>query len=353
MVGGAGNPLLAQAWSSGASTPMGVEKNPWCMPYMYVQAQTSPRKIFSPFGDAITLNAESVAKPFGGRIGPWYNKSWPSGSATSQGGEKVDPLLPAREVVGGGSTPGDPADDLVNYSKYPGDKLGLNSGYALAAMHTFWNSNVTQGRPPTNLMPAFALSHFSHLGDPVLFRNSPESLARANGAGPDVTPIRHMEEAAVAPDLFDITYYSIEGQYSYNYFHPSLPDFRSFIPTDNVYLDIGSSNRSPYSVVNQVGRSNQLYSSQPPFYMVDNPSQMLTGWTQNKAVDYSFPQGTFGRCMQRRDDEMEATPGPGGCPHGGRSGYSVKIVSRKYLKEINAPLGGPSTSGPILNALEN
>jgi len=349
MVGGAGNPQLVNAFSSNGPVPMGVEKNPWCAPYMMVKAQTQPRKIFSPLGGPTVMTAEAIAKPFGGRIGPWYSTTWPAGSPTSQGTTKTDPLLPARQLPSGGTTPDDPAADLVNYSKYPGDVNGLNSRYALGAMGQYFINNVTHHADTNHLPSVLSLQHYTHIGDPQLFESQPDSLALQNTSPIDVTPVRLMEEAAITPDLFDITYYSIEAQYSYNFFNPTLSQFRSGI-TD-YWLDLGSSNRAPYSIVNQIQKSNQLYSANPPFYMVSDPNQMLTGWTQNRAVDYSFPD-TFGKCLQRRDGEMPQAPGPSGCPHGGRSGYSVKIVSKKYLKNVNAELGGKGISGAISNPPE-
>ena len=84
--------------------------------------------------------------------------------------------------------------------------------------------------------------------------------------------------------------------------------------------------------------------------MVDDLDQMLTGWTQQKVVDYSFPD-QFGTCEDRIDDgdEMKEFPAPSGCPAGGRSGYSVKIVSKNYLENVNSELGGQGNTGAILN----
>lgn len=345
------NALMQQAWTNPNPISMGVEKNPWCMPYMAIKAQTSPRKIFSPFGDPVVLKAEAFAKPFGGRIGPWYNSVWPSGSPTSQGGTRLDPLLPARSISGN-RTPGDPADDLVNYSKYPGDPNGLNSQYALASMHGFWQQRVINNAPANRVPAAFALAHYNHIGDPDYFDRTPDSLVRQNGSPVSADPIRQMEEVSVVPDLFDITYYSVEAQYSSNYFNPQHPTFRSSIDTGRSFLDIGSQDRQPYSVFDQINRGRDLYGNNIPFYLIDNPNHLLTGWAQHRAADYSFPVDAFGKCLRRRDDEMMDTPGPGGCPHGGRSGYSVKIVSKKYLQTVSAPLGGEGQSGPILNAPE-
>lgn len=347
MVGGRNNQLLASVWSNNNPIIAGVEKNPWCMPYMKLSAQTQPRKIFSPFGGVVTLKAESFAKPFGGRVGPWYSNQWPSGSPTSQGPNRVDPLLPARSISGQ-RLGGPPEDDMVNYSKYPGDQLGMNSTYALGAMSNYWNRNVIRNAPFNRLPPALALAHYNHVGDPDEFDSQPDSLARTNNAGVTGDPIRAMEEAAIAPDLFDITYYSVEGQYSGNYFNVDDVHFSTNDQFSKYFLDLGSQSRQPYSVVQQINTSNTVYAAQQPFYQVESPDHLLTGWTQNRAVNYEFPD-QFGTCLQRKDQEAMSLPSAGGCPQGGRSGYSVKLVSKNYLLNISADLGGPGTNGPILN----
>lgn len=347
LIKGKNNDLLASVWTDGRSYPMGVEKNPWCMPYMGIKASTSPRKIFAPFGGATSLQVESYAKPFGGRIGPWYSRTWSPSSPFSDGTERIDPLIPSREGPTSGAA--DPANDVVNYSKYPGDKYGLNSRYALSAMNEFWKTKVIRGAPTSKLPQTFALAHYNHVGDMAYFESSPDSLVRSNGVNaPDASLIRAMEEAAVAPDLFDITYYSIEAQYSYNYFSPTDENFRSFVTP--YYVDLGSQNREPYSLYDQIARANTVYGSNPPFYSVDDASQTLTSWAQNKATDFSFPTAVFGRCpMDRKDASIAEAPSPGGCPQGGRSGYSVKIVSKGYLNNVKAPLGNDGNEAPIHN----
>lgn len=347
LVGGRNNGLLRGVWNTGSPVPYGVEKNPWCMPYMGVSVTTQPRKIFSPFAEPPVLKAEAYAKPFGGRIGPWYSNQWSSGSKNSSGTTKVDPLLPSRSIDGSAS--GNPADDIVNHAKYPGDQNGMNSVYALGVQHSFfW---PLTGGNPIAMAPVFALAHYNHVGDPPNFESSPDSLARSNGlASPSGDKVRLMEEAAIIPDLFDITYYSIEAQYSYNFHNSNNANFLSNV--NPWFPDLGSQNRNNYGVINQMSRSLAVFNNSPssyPFYLVSRPDNLLTGWTQNKVVNYEFPTAHFGVCLQRRDDEMESTPAPGGCPHGGRSGYSVKVVSQSYLRQVAADLGGPGNSGAILN----
>ena len=345
LVPGGSDPQLASVFSNGGPVSMGIEKNPWCMPYMRVRVTSAPRKIFAPFGGTVNLQAEAFAKPFGGRIGPWYSKSWPSGAATSQGTERTDPLLPARSIAGSIGA-GDPAGNVVNHSKYPGDQLGMNSKYALAIMHSRWITIA--GNNEAALVPGMALAHYNHIGNPAVFESDADSLVRDNGSI-SAESMRRMEQMAIAPDLFDLTYYSIEARYDDNYVNPNLPNFRTFISGNELYADLGSQNRQPYNIVNQIQAAQTVAPLSGVFYLADDPSQLLTGWTQNKAVNYEFPVSTFGRCVGRTDDESPALPAPGGCPVGGRSGYSVKIVSKNYLQNVSAALGGPGVVGPILN----
>ncbi len=350
MVGGRNNGTLAQIWNSGSPVTYGVEKNPWCMPYMGLKVSTQPRKIFSPFATPPILKAHAYAKPFGGRIGPWYSSQWTSGSRSSTGISRPDNLLPARSINGARAS-GAMADDLVNYSKYPGDKNGLNSTYALGVMSNHFAGIV--GTPMgSSMQTAFALAFYNHVGDSAQFDSGGDSLARQNGlSGPSGMKVRQMEEAAVAPDVFDATYYSIESQFSYNYNHPSNDKFQSGI-TAKPIPDIGSANFAAYSTYEQIQKMMPVFQNKPPFYVVKHPDLLLTGWTQNSATNYDFPTADFGVCDERRDGEIANSPSPSGCPHGGRTGYSVKLVSQNYLRKVDADLGGPGVSGAILNPPE-
>jgi hypothetical protein len=105
---------------------MGVEKNPWCMAYVGVSATSTPSIPFSPFGP-VTLKARAFFKPFGGRMGPWYEKQWPSSSEKSSGGGKTDKNLPPRIFdttnIGNANDP----TRAANYSRFVGDEFGLKS----------------------------------------------------------------------------------------------------------------------------------------------------------------------------------------------------------------------------------
>lgn len=133
---------------------LGYEKDPWCMAYVGVKAKTKPKIPFAPAD--FELSARSFAKPFGGKIGPWYFKSWPATSTQSVGSNdpnqadtKTDPFLPQR------LEDASKVDDInkmpmaANYSRFVGDKFGLTSirvaGQYIKAIHqqALKTSNVT------------------------------------------------------------------------------------------------------------------------------------------------------------------------------------------------------------------
>ncbi len=110
---------------------LGVEKNPWCMAYVGVSAQSEPKIPFS-LG-TVRLKATGFAKPFGGKIGPWYGNTFPrSAGAESTAGQlnqRADALWPIRCIKGDFSQCLPPLgvqnQPTVNHSRFPGDQAGL------------------------------------------------------------------------------------------------------------------------------------------------------------------------------------------------------------------------------------
>ena len=60
----------------------------------------------------------------------------------------------------------------------------------------------------------------------------------------------------------------------------------------------------------------------------------------NVKYQYPIPVGSAG---------WEAPSVSGNCIKGGRSGYSVKMVSRSFLELPDLPLGGGGETGPLRN----
>ncbi len=300
----------------------GVEKNPWVMAYVGVRAQTRPVKPFAPFGSPIRLTAKAFAKPFGGRVGPWIYSSWPRGSGNSAGqaDDRIDPLLPPVADVDPTIVAG--LDHVVpNYSRYPGDRLGLRAQRAITAF-------------VPNLMQ-FSFSYKLYEPTTDVSPNGVDILARFPNV-PGDHPMRKLERAAISPDVFDITYYSIDPQFFVGYSEarrafPIKHDMGFLLPD------------TPYSINSQITLDAPTVAQKAP-WMVDSWQHTLTGWVPMGGNDYSgINPEAFGRC----GDGLKAIPG--GCPIGGRTGYSVKLVNIDYLKS-SLPLGGVSgESGPIYN----
>lgn len=319
---------------------VGVEKNPWLLAYVGVKVKVRARQPFAPLGRPVEVVAKAFAQPFGGRIGPWFQKKWPRGAPTSEG-EKVDALLPKR-ASGIGMGPTD--DDIPNYSKYPGDKLGLRSRMALGAMKKYIFTPVAK---------IFSFrEQYEHLRLEIVGRRDRDALAW--DVTKQVAPWnRNLEVAAVAPDLFDLAYYSIEPFYHHAYI--SQTKIQGAVDNLQIWGDLGSRNvrgLETFAVADQIKQtvSDPAGGVYPPWvnYVARDWKHTLTAWAQPEAVEYTFPTEKFGNCVAGDRKATDPTLAiPGGCTSGGRSNFSVKIISKDYLVQ-SLRLGGDET-GPILN----
>ncbi len=320
---------------------IGVEKNPWFMAYMGVKATATPRQIFFPFGKGVPMVARGFAKPFGGRIGPWYQAKWDRGANNSDG-DLTDPMMAPRMVNGGlTNDPNDPRR-LPNYSRYPGDKLGITSKLA---------QNGLNGLAKV----AIAYDNYKNIKEEMVSGSSGDILAWdfQKNTAPD---IRNYEIAALAPDLFDITYYSIEPNFSKNYFERIRDNKSKFgIPGDTILRpDLGfSPTQELFSVQEQMELAKKKdYPRNEAFYFIRDKVHLLTSWLPGAGTynyDVSASMENFGKC--KVSDEGMKFPNPGSCvAGGGRTGYSVKLIGRDALLSDQHKIGGPSAApGPILN----
>ena len=312
---------------------MGVEKNPWVMPYVGVKIETSPRQIFYPVAGSLKMVARAFAKPFGGRMGPWNGNQWAKGAQESTG-EEVDPLLPPRVSAGGFmNNPSDPRR-LPNYSRYPGDELGMSSYMAQ-------NGFVGLKEMTSNF------SYYKNIKSDIVAGGYNDILAW-DGSGNRAPEIREFEIAAIAPDLFDITYYSIDPNFTNNYWEKlNANRSRLGIPSDTVVRpDLGhNSNIIPsYNVQQQLSVAAPIHRPQV-FYKVKDKAHLLTSWAPGPGT-YNYEQQSLnliGRC-ELSDDNLKIK-NPGSCvAGGGRTGYSVKLVSRDYLLSNQIKAGGPNAA---------
>ncbi len=397
---------------------IGYEKNPNCVEYFAVKTFSEPNIPFLPLSK-IRLEASAVAKPFGGSIGPSFGKTWPSGADVSQYNDtvadsKTDATMPRRDVV----TDPNEATDLKqsvyrqpNFALFVGDHLGLRNLDYLAAYHSMLAKRDIKNYPSKsyasnrggfkieNLLsgswPAFA--NWATISLPATDLRPYDTLASPNSleAG-----MRAIEITAIAPNQFDVAYYSIEPDFYNNYYIKLFKNFTTIrnAAGNNVNLtanqlrgDFGSvgmdGNTIPtsdppltpksFSVKDQILLKNIVLDDPPTVrpspsyqfagtagtkyreilnYVVSFQTSLLTGWTFLHFNDYiKFPDQpvdktsntmSFGQCddpwnkassnpdptqdsnfQSPMNDNADNPPVPGNCVTGGRTGYSVKLVS--------------------------
>jgi hypothetical protein len=317
---------------------VGFEKNPWLLAYVHLKATTHPKMLFAPAaaiifpGGAVKLEAESYAMPFGSRVGPWYYNKWVAGQPESSGSsnsEKIDALLPPRIGDIGAGTVLEPLPP--NYSRFPGDNLGMRSEKARTiGLASAISSNISD-------LPHFQTDDYSNLvddpnnpaQDPVVFRNS----------GGGSSPIRTAEVAGLAPDLFDSVYYSVDPafmgdkftgvfysgaqQYFFSQICPSCHDLGGVRQNSTTFKDL--------YVAGQIALAGTATRGQA-YWILDKPDYLTTSWTQEHTDQYDISSPTgMGRSIAQ----------------GGRVGYSVKIVSKKFLQKP-MQLGGPGTPPAVI-----
>lgn len=329
----------------------GYEKNPWIMAYVGVRASVQSRQIFHPFGPPVTITAQAYAKPFGGRIGPWYGSEWVSGDEQSSGA-KVDMRGPSRTQAGGLMVNYNDPDRLPNYSRFPGDVLGLASRLAQASLLGLHNNFNGALYHYYDIYSSIQLGSFN---DPLAWDRTTNQPS--NG--------RTFEIAAIVPDLYDVTYYSIDANYWANYGARIEANKQALgiAPEVVVRPDLGYRQGVPdlqgYSVRRQIEFA-QASNLQIPkaFYYIKEFQHLLTSWIPgplaNNYPPATDPQIPFGQCNTPDytggpNPLPNVPPNPGSCIVGGRVGYSVKLVSGAYLKSQNHNIGSGATLGPIQN----
>jgi len=312
----------------------GFEKNPWYMAYVGLKVSTKPKHPFSPFGRGVPMVAKSFAKPFGGRLGPWLYREWqPDQEASS--GDKVDLLSQDRM----GTTIGTDVRTMVpNFSRYPGDTLGLLSQLSL-----------TQLREPRSRGNRLSDQDYAHVpGD--LTQPNGDVLSWSSVANQE-SWIRQFEIAGIAPNYFDVMYYSIEPNWFTNYMSVAATGF--FGSQFPLRQDLGGRMEgNAFTVIDQVETFKNAFTSPAKyFYQITNtPGQLLTAWAPEGSVNYNFPT-QFADCSlpMPADFVRKNIPVPGSCVSGGRTGYSVKIISKSFLNSSEMELGGVGIKGPIKN----
>lgn len=345
-------------------TSLGFEKNPWCVGYVGVSATTTPLIPFSPQG-AVTLKATAYAKPFGGRIGPWYGTTWSHQDSKSDSGKLTDAVLPIRvepQIDMGTFNPQELIAKhrvFVNHSRYLGDTFGVLSELTIAhfarAIHERMGSQIR-------------LQWFNHITEEEFDdKNSMGDILAWDKTVNKPPPMRDLEIAAIAPDHFDTSTYSIDPDFYNNYLTKIQKGYGSefdfSLRGDLGSRMQGSDQEKRFSVRNQIesltDSTKQMVDAQSKLtYYLNKFSQLLTSWQQSSPDSYVLDKSRFGICDPNSQIKQDQDPKwftSGSCKAGGRTGYSVKLVDGKFLRnEVNGTpkqyeLGGPGKMGTIKN----
>lgn len=354
---------------------LGVEKNPWCMAYVGIKASTTPKIPFSPLG-SIVLTARALAKPFGGRIGPWYGKDWPSASPISNSPignneVKLDKLIPPRisdtSIFSNEAGFRDPFR-IANHSRFVGDQLGHKSrqvlgyfGRAIFRLDPKWRVDEPVASPDDvgftdGSSPNF--QHWDHL--PGFIQEGAGDILAWNRQKNEPSDMRFLELISILPDQFDVTYYSIEPDFYTSYYTRLQTGLAAKLGIQkDVRPDIGhraGTQFEKYSIRNQYDelKKDNIFKmlrfnwKENFLWTTDSVNSVLTGWAPKGLTDFAIDSERFGKCNYEIPEGEPASPGS--CVRrGGTTGYAVKLTARDYLKRNDLKLGGPTTQGAILN----
>ena len=402
-----------------ATMTLGFYKDPNKQLYYGLYADMEYQKahqLFGLWGD-VRFKASSFAKPFGGRFGPDPGR---------------DPLIPYRLEGGGGAAVLSYGSwrQQPNYSRWPGDKLGLVDSKLHRSPINFLNKQSAshwQNNPQVYTVDAFlhlAVHKTGNMHDPLAHPIPPGNSAQIN----HIHFMRMMELMALWPDAYDIAHYSILGNYmggpfpkvckllsgrgvcnqADRYYHQEMPinsphtglnkayvrgDFgwtftydymqknRQYTdhtlnrsPRDKFELSIaplflkdakrnGFINTNNPTYIHVPGNRGVIRGSQPkqfghltqgrifyPWLAQKLPDYLLSSWAPTSDPErygnYNEPELDSGDSnappFMRCDPHVQSRnmPVPSSCVGGGRSGYSVKLISCDIVRRMAGGGGG-------------
>lgn len=346
-------------------------------------------QLFSPFqgsnpSNTLELKASAFAKPFGGRIG------WPIGPPGAR-----DKILEYQTLDRIRNTGANPWGLKPNYSHFPGDQWGLirkeaHQRYYLIKKEKWVGAPINN---PFNIVNYMNLTNRDPLAD--------NNLGTTNGAtiadsGQRNFSLKMMELLAVAPDVFDILNYSIFNNYMDTYFpkicrlistsgqdcnpDQAVPIKNSLTPGYTLPSPLNGQIRGdfgyPHSYIDWNQRDVKNPSPLIPFFffptdtikhratspplggthasihtppwIIKDPAHLLTGFVPTAHPDRyndfnaAGPE-IFMRCYKPTRKDQQTDHIPYGCAEGGRSGYSVKLVSCDIINSLSSPTQKPTS----------
>ena len=325
----------------------------------------------------IELKGSAFAKAFGGRFGPQPHQ--------------MDHLIPVHYPGASTQIPSSSVNVVLlqpNHSRWPGDKWGLIARELHYNNQSNPYSNFLNKRPdyPQTRQRAYSIESFFHL---IFYSGlADDPLSRPLDSTMGSTFMRMMELMALYPDVYDLSYYSIAGNYMQTYF-PRICKllkggdcqtnarnkianlhFESYIrgdfgwPETDYYISKNQSEKrvdlsiAPYFLkggdyninINEITVPPDDSSNRPmpakkignnfpaltqgkifyPWLAQELPDHLLSSWASTIAPEklnydtYQLSSSSFLKCPGKALANM---PVPSACASGGRSGYSVKLIS--------------------------
>ena len=344
-------------------------------------------QIFSlDLNNSLEFRASAFAKPFGGRFGPDF--------------EQRDRLIPVLSPDPSKTTFTQLNSFLLqpNHSRWPGDVWGLLDR-ELHQRDKHFLRKLFKDNTGNIVDDFYTIESFFHL---IFFKTADDPLARPPliRDSPEVDPmafLRLMELMAVSPDVYDLSYYSVSANYHRTYFpkickllyggeckggadkrYPFSSNPEAYIrgdfgwPETEEYIKKNQQEKkvdlsiAPYFLTksrpeielnginaDMLGRDMRrrprpradLMTSGKIFYpwLADLPDHLLSSWTpttdMNRYQDYIFPEQIFLKCEHKA---LKGKPVHSSCAAGGRSGYSVKLISCETVKDFPSETKKPS-----------
>jgi len=335
----------------------------------------------------MTLTAVAYAKAFGASFGPSNPK-------------EQDKLIP--RILN--HNPSESFMLFPNYSRFPGDLLGLTSERVQWAWNFLFTNGLSSGGDAIRVASESHGRTFNNYSDLVnnmdfykdsmVLHHIPQHVSSTTttvNLSADEIFTRRMriyEEMAIAPDRFDLAYYTILP----NYMLTLYPRLKNSLPNQYVPADLGHFRNSNATQIPLPDNPNNVYTSSPLFrghnpefrlnyierqiiyarrqpnihpfnsreifsvfqqYKVDDVDKLLTSWAPEWQGPFAHsgdmynnpPLGdcdfddkdvrvTFGNSKSSDpflDTGLERKMIPSHCLKGGRTGFSVKLIHPSAL----------------------
>ncbi len=390
--------VLEAVFNDETKHTIGFEKNPNCVEYYGVKASATPKipflpieavqlnavSIFKPFGG-------SVGPWFGKE---WKGTDHISSYEDAVPTTKTDQSMPLRqppdassidEIVGS-------IRQQPNFSLFVGDTIGIRDSRYIAAYHAILSQKVipTAGFTLTNAWPAYSdWTGIENVTNPESYDSlaklgSPTRAVEITALVPNQFDLTYY---SIDPDFYGNYFVKIHKNFdalksAANGKGP--PDRRHLRPDFGAQIDATLLSQNPipdrppldvamFSVKDQILVKNLIFNGSPSGHSAPAPSKysdhfpflataqsnLLTSWTFLSFTDFKkFPEGplsnsetmSFAKCSDEwnKDDDILSSnnfrtpksikaglpPATGNCVTGGRSGYSVKMITPSVVGAI-------------------